>query len=262
MNKYEYGGSYQTNYYIKFEDEKELTLKNKKDFSISEIGSFDIETDGEFRTVTRNYHDYKNFGLEKESYTDTICGKNKKLGSIDLYSGCPYKGDGDIPIMINRKQWVQLPYKTLYAYNCSVIGTCHQVFMGCLDIFSCCIEEELGQDVDPVRMGIRDLYFPSTTKISIATNLLSQSLSTDLIEEIAKKGLKFLHVKDGEIQSISDYSTYADSFIVKIGSDGYLTQPLSVSYLSKEEYNSKIDSMLKKLDLNEKYKKEYSKLYK
>jgi hypothetical protein len=97
----------------------------------------------------REYHaGYGNVEVTKlkyqEGHTKNLYNPDKKGPLIDLYSGCPFEKDGDVPAVIYNSNWITLSKKNYFSWGLdSLLLRCFNQYVKCV-CYPLCIFVECG----------------------------------------------------------------------------------------------------------------------
>lgn len=273
-------GSYSNSSYYTLDQNEGVTKKSKseeeKDKTVSLIGTVNIScitgsisstrTTPGTEYITPQYGGTYTRSITREVTTTTLI--NGLGASLSLYRGSPFKGDGEVPIIIHSLNTVALSTDTYQSLN---LDSCITSFIDNhliplywkgLD----CYWRTFIHD-SPLRKSDDSIW--KTTCVIPLSEYIDQSEQLQAIYSISKKDLAFLQVKNGEIQSISvkPFGSYSiDNFVItyiqlkqnddftfslnrsSLSGEGYLTKRLSINYLSNSKYTEKAKSILKILD--------------
>lgn len=241
--------------YQYFEEKKNdngSPLKEEKDRIANNIGIYTLMTSGGKGTdVFIKHTNDKWLGVEEGYYMETYL-PNKSGGSIDVFTDCPYKNDGEFPV-IRRPNWIEMALETYYSLNLDPLLT--TIYEKCSNIF-----------VNTCFVCVRGEEFITVKEATVVVPLSSYAKNSGQLKaimSIVSKDICFIKVKKGEIVSIDMHPTYnrdgENNFLVADKDKGYLTKKLTVFNLSDNEYLKKIKAALNDCDPEKKYTSYYKK---
>lgn len=234
------------NLYKKFEDEKE-----KK--SIQDLGTYKILHSGgygkSYYVGASEYIYETNTSVIKkriEGHYERSINPDKAGPKIQLYTGCPFKEDGEHFAILHITNWLSIKRETYYSLGLdSDLVTFFDTFIKKY-LYYCCIFVECGGECMGEACNCRDSIPSCTDSANLVkeplcviplSEYISQSQEKNVLWDISRinlmRNLCVLKVKNGEIVSIS--LDPENGRTVKFHGDNFIVTYINLNKSSEDE---------------------------